>query len=489
MSAEDHRLFRIAAIAIAAITALHVIVLLLSPLDLYPDEAQYWWWSQNPAWGYFSKPPLIGWLIWFTTGVFGNSEWAIRIGSPLCHAAAALFVFGIARRLFDDARIGLWSALAYITTPGISYSAGLISTDVPLLLCWAAALYGLIRAMDDTRWRWVVLTGIAFGLGLEAKYAMFYFVLCAGVAAVVSPQARRVVLSGRGFAVLIIGLLLLLPNVLWNAAHHFPTVTHTESNADWDHARYSVMGVLAFIGGQFGVFGPVLMAGLLLGFWRLARGPERPEGSLILAAFCAPPLILIVIQSFISEANANWAATAYVAATPLAVAALIGLWRGRALWASFIFDGLVLVVLALVWLSPVFANDIGQGNAFKRMEGWQQLGTAVADAANDGHYPIIAAANRSIMAELLYYAAPRTAFVRDWDRDTVARDHFQMTLPLTVPAHRVLLVLAPEEASSVVRTFDSATLANTVTIPIGGHHIRVTQLYDAHDYLGPQTSH
>jgi 4-amino-4-deoxy-L-arabinose transferase-like glycosyltransferase len=489
MSAEDRRLFHIALAAVAAITMLHVVVLLLSPLDLYPDEAQYWWWSQNPAWGYFSKPPMVGWLVWLTTAVFGDAEWAIRIGSPICHGAAALFVFGIAHRLFKDARIGLLSALAYLTTPGISYSAGMISTDVPLLLFWSAALYGLVRAMDDARWRWVLLTGIAFGLGLEAKYAMFYFLLCAGLAAIVSPPVRRVVLSGRGLAILIIGLLLLLPNVLWNAAHHFPTVAHTESNADWDHARYSIMGVLAFIGGQFGVFGPVLMAGLLFGFWKLARGPERPEGSLILAAFCAPPLILIVIQSFISEANANWAATAYVAATPLAVVTLMALWRGRALWASFIFDGLVLIVLALIWLSPTFANHIGQGNAFKRMEGWQQLGNAVADEASAGHYPIIAAANRSIMAELLYYAAPRTALVRDWDRDTHDDDHFQMTLRLTVPAHRVLLVLAPEEAPSVTRTFDSFALANTVTIPIGGRHLRITQLYDARDYRGPQTSH
>jgi hypothetical protein len=488
MSDNDRRLFHIALAAVAAITMLHVVVLLLSPLDLYPDEAQYWWWSQNPAWGYFSKPPMIGWLVWLTTAVFGDSEWAIRIGSPLCHAAAALFVFGIACRLFDDARIGLWSALAYLTTPGISYSAGMISTDVPLLLFWAMALYGLVRAMDDTRWRWVVLTGVAFGLGLEAKYAMFYLLLCAGTAAIVSPAMRRVVLSGRGLAILIIGLLLLLPNVLWNAAHHFPTVSHTESNADWEHARYSIMDVLGFIGGQFGVFGPLLMVGLLLAFWRLARGPERPEGSIILAAFCAPPLILIAIQSFISEANANWAATAYVAATPLATAALIGLWRGRALWASFAFDGLVLIVLAPIWLSPSFADHIRQGNAFKRMEGWEELGNAVADEADEGHYPIIAAANRSIMAELLYYAAPRTAFVRDWDRDTHDDDHFQMTLRLTVPAHRVLLVLAPEEAASVKRTFDSATLVNTVTVPIGGHHLRITQLYDARDYLGPQPS-
>ncbi|MGN6149930.1 MAG: ArnT family glycosyltransferase [Rhizomicrobium sp.] len=487
MSAEDRRYLNIALIVIAIVTAIRIAVLILSPLDLYPDEAQYWWWSQNPDWGYFSKPPMIGWVIWLTTAFFGNAEWAIRIGSPILHAFGALFVFGIARRCFDS-RIGLLSALAYLTTPGVSYSSGLISTDVPLLFFWAMALYGFIRAMDDPRWRWAILTGIAFGLGLEAKYAMLYLLLCAGIAAIASKEARRVVLSGRGVVILVIGLLLLLPNILWNAAHHFPTVAHTEHNADWSSARYSVRELLSFIGGQFGVFGPLLMAGLLLAFWNLARGPQRPSRSLVLLAFCAPPLVLIVIQSFISEANANWAATAYVAATPLAVAALAGVWNARLLWISFAIDGVAMVALWLILLSPHTADVMGVGNAFKRMEGWEQLGNAVAEQANSGHYAIVSAANRSIMAELLYYAAPRTAFVRMWDKDLHDDDHFQMTLRLTPPAHRVLMVLSPQEAPSVLNSFDSNTLADTVTIPIGGHRLRVTQLYDARDYRGPQPS-
>ena len=487
MSAEDRRYLHIALAIIAAVTAVRVAVLMLSPLDLYPDEAQYWWWSQNPDWGYFSKPPMIGWVIWLTTAIFGDAEWAIRIGSPLLHAVTSLLLFGIARRSFD-ARIGMFTALAYLTTPGASYSSGLISTDVPLLFFWATALYAFLRAMDDPRWRWAILAGIAFGLGLEAKYAMFYFLLCAGFAALFSPKARKVVLSGRGIAILVIGLLLLLPNVLWNAAHHFPTVAHTEHNADWGSAHFSLGETASFIGGQFGVFGPFLMVGLLLMFWRLARGPERPQAGLVLAAFCAPQLILIVIQSFISEANANWAATAYVAATPLAVAALVRLWNFRVLWASFALDGAVMIVLWLILLSPSFADGIGLGNAFKRMEGWRELGSAVADEAQAGHYAIISASNRSIMAELLYYAVPRAAFVRMWDRDLHDDDHFQMTLRLTAPAHRVLMVLSPQEAPMVLSSFDSNTLANTVTVPIGGRHIRVTQLYDARDYRGPQTS-
>ena len=177
-----------------------------------------------------------------------------------------------------------------------------------------------------------------------------------------------------------------------------------------------------------------------------------------------------------------------MAATPLAVAALVALWHQRALWASFAFDGAVMVMLWLFLLSPSFADKAGVGNAFKRLEGWRTLGDAVSDAAQSGHYAIIAAANRSIMAELLYYAQPRTAFVRMWDRDTHDDDHFQMTLRLKAPAHRVLMVLSPEEAPSVLRSFDSESLVDAVTVPIGGHHIRITQLYDAIDYRGPQTS-
>src|SRR5271166_6117193 len=125
--------------AVLVITGLRLLWLALQPGDLYPDEAQYWVWSRHLALGYYSKPPLVAWLIALTTAIFGEGEFVIRLSAPLLHAGTAIFVYGIGARLYDH-RVGFWSALAYASLPGVSVSAFIISTDAALLLFWAAAL-------------------------------------------------------------------------------------------------------------------------------------------------------------------------------------------------------------------------------------------------------------------------------------------------------------------------------------------------------------
>ncbi|MBI3675771.1 MAG: glycosyltransferase family 39 protein [Proteobacteria bacterium] len=483
---EEQRLYRLALGVVGAITLIRVLILIVGRLEIHPDEGQYWWWAQTPAFGYFSKPPMIAWIIWLTTSVFGDGEWALRIGSPLLHAGAALLLFGIGRLAYG-ARVGLLSAIAYVTLPGVSYSSCLISTDVPLLFFWALALYAFLRALYDRRWIWVIVCGLAVGGGLLSKYAMFYFVAGAVLAGLAVPKVRALVFSRRGFTILAIGLLLLMPNIVWNVMHGFPTVAHTEVNANWGHARYNLMNALDFLAGQFGVFGPLMMAGLLWIVWRLACGSVRDPSDVMLAAFALPPLVLMFGQAFISDANANWGATAYIAATPLVVNALLKLWKARVLWASLGFHALAEVAMWAIMVSPPFADSLGVGNAFKRMEGWRELGQAVLQESRRSTYVAIVAANRSVIAELVYYARGRVIPMRMWDKDTHDDDHFQMTMRLKPGTPHVLLVIAPDEDVEVLSTFRSATPIRTIVIPIGGHRQRIAQLYDARDYLGPQT--
>jgi 4-amino-4-deoxy-L-arabinose transferase-like glycosyltransferase len=471
---------------VVAVTLARIAVLVASPLELYPDEAQYWWWAQTPDLGYFSKPPLIAWIIWATTELFGNSEWAIRIGMPLLHGGAALLLFGIGRASFPkQPALAFWSALAYLTLPGVSYSAGLASTDAPLLFFWALALFAFIRGVQTNVWPWALLCGVALGFGILAKYAMLFFAVSAVLAAVAKPDIRKFVVGRGGLVAALIAAVIVAPNVAWNTSHHFATLAHTETNADWMRARFSLVHLAGFLAGQFGVFGPVLMAAWLAALWRLGRAAERTTEETLLIAFSAAPLLLITVQSFVADANANWAATAFIAAVPLALDQLLRFWPKPALWASFALHGFVLALLWLVLIWPPAGERLGVGNVFKRQEGWRTLADAVSGAFVHGGYSVIATDNRSVTAELLYYLKPRGLPVRIWDPDLVDNNHFEMTMRLTAPAPRALLVVEPENASQVLSTFESKRLVAQVAAPVGGRHVRVMTLYDVNGYRGP----
>ena len=54
--------------------AVRLVALKFNATDLFFDEAQYWSWSLEPAFGYYSKPPLIAWVIGAATAVCGRAN-------------------------------------------------------------------------------------------------------------------------------------------------------------------------------------------------------------------------------------------------------------------------------------------------------------------------------------------------------------------------------------------------------------------------------
>ena len=82
-----------AALLIALVVALRIVIVIIAPPEVGPDEAQYWRWSEKLDFGYYSKPPLVAWVIAASTALFGDGEWAIRLSAPMLHGAAAFFLF------------------------------------------------------------------------------------------------------------------------------------------------------------------------------------------------------------------------------------------------------------------------------------------------------------------------------------------------------------------------------------------------------------
>lgn len=300
----EERSWRLALWAVFLVTVARLFWLELGQADLYPDEAQYWLWSLHPAFGYYSKPPMVAWLMAATTALFGDQEMGVRIAAPLLHFVTALVLYKLARRLYD-ARVALWSAIAYATLPGVSASAAIMSTDAPLLLCWTVALYAFVRAREPGGGRWWILAGGAVGFGLLSKYAMAYWLISALIFLLLFRDERRHL--KRFFAAAALGLVIYAPNFYWNAAHGFVSYLHTRDNADLGGPLFHPLQFLEFFGSQFGVFGPVFFAALIV-IVALARRSLGERRAALLACFALPTLAMMLVVSVLSRAQPNWSA-------------------------------------------------------------------------------------------------------------------------------------------------------------------------------------
>ncbi len=471
------------AVCLAALTLLRVAALWVNQTDLFFDEAQYWTWSREPAFGYFSKPPLIAWLIGATTSLCGDGEACVRVASPLLYGVASAFLYFAGKALYD-ARIGFWAAIVFATAPGASFSSTLISTDVPLLALWCLALWGWVRLLQTRGWSWTLLTAVAIGLGLLAKYAMAYFYLCAAMWLLANPPDRWLLRDGRGAALVVVPLLFLAPNLAWNLSHGFATFSHTAANAHWSGVPLHPLKALEFLASQFGVFGPILFGALIWVGVRALRTRPEPADRLLLA-FSVPVLVLVTVQAFLSRAHANWAAVAYPAAAILVTAALLRA-RARRLFAASL--ALHLLAFVAITAGPTIAQRLnlpGRLDPYGRMLGWKDLASAVRTQLEARHIPTLLTDDRLMTAELMYYLRDVNVAVRTWPADGPPRDHYELTRPFRAgAAEPVLLVTLRPAPKRITQAFAQAEPVASETIPAGPKKDRTVTMTLLEGYQG-----
>ncbi|MEM7460498.1 MAG: glycosyltransferase family 39 protein [Pseudomonadota bacterium] len=381
---------RLAIAIIVGLLVVRIALAWLSPLELYADEAQYWRWSGSLEWGYYSKPPMIAWMIHISAGLFGDSESAIRFFAPIFHAIASVFLFLLSRRMFGNLA-GLFTVITYHLMPGIILSSGVISTDGVLFPFWSLALYLFWRLREnDLGWLEAALLGLAIGAGFLSKYAMLYFAIGIALTALFDKPTRAAILSRKGAMSVAIAAAVFAPHLIWNAANEFQTVSHTVDNANLGGDLFNLSHFPEFIGDQMGVFGPVCFIALIVGLLFLRPKPEladigdAPHAQIVkerwLACFILPVILIIAVQAVLSRAHANWAATAYPAASVFIGGFLIRAsgWR-PAYWVGIGLQGFVgVLAITLAMGPPSWSAALGRDNDLKRVRGWEDLSQQLA---------------------------------------------------------------------------------------------------------------
>jgi len=346
-------------IVLFSVTLIRIYSLILSPIELSVDEAQYWDWSRNLDFGYFTKPPLIAWTIALTTTIFGNEEWAVRLSSPIFHFLTSIVLWQCGQLAFGF-NTGRIAALIWIFTPAASLGSFIISTDTPLILFWSLSLLFLLQLLNNSSYNLALGMGISIGLAFLSKYAALYFIIFFILWWIVYDRGFGLDIK-KIFVVILSSLIICAGNIYWNYLNDFVTVNHTVSNADLSEIHLNYSNVIDFLSSQLLVFGPIIF---LIFIFIVFDGFAKNKKLALLAMLSLPILLLITIQSFLKIANPNWAVTSYIAAC-LLISAYLTLNRSKFLRLAFntglivnlIISAYVLKVTMLGSFSPVILKS------------------------------------------------------------------------------------------------------------------------------------
>ncbi len=420
---QPTRYLHLTVLLLIAATAFRLWYIASGVLDLAPDEAHYWEWSRRLDWSYYSKGPMVAYLIAASTRCGASTAFFVRLPAVLLSLGVGILVYLLARDLFASTRAGFLAVLACCANPLFAAGSILMTIDAPMVFFWTVAAYTTWKAVrscaPQARLVWWCVSGVALGLGVLSKYTMLLMAPCIGAYLLISPAARRCLRQPAPYVALTIACVLCIPVVVWNAQHEWASFRHVgalaglTSASSEDETHFGAKTFVEFLGSQFGVVSPVLFVALVVGLITSGRRGlrERKDEFLFPFLLAAPPLAFFLLWSVYEKVEGNWAAPAYVTAT-VAVAALWDEQLTRAPRSAAkgivlaLLPGFVMLVLAHF---PGLPRSVGLAlpprvDLTRRLDGWSALGTAAGALQRESDEKLFLFSDHyQIASELAFY--------------------------------------------------------------------------------------
>jgi len=424
-----------------AISVFRIYYIQRGPLDLSPDEAHYWEWSRRLDWSYYSKGPMIAYLIYLGTTIFGNTVFGIRVMAVIFSFFSSVFLYKLGKNLYDE-KVGLFSAIILQVIPLFATYGIIFTIDSPFIFFWILSLFMFHRAIfgvqhltgnqepetDKTNpplhyvnpptpplekggfdsslvtchsIYWILL-GLSIGFGLLTKYTMAFFYLCSSLFLLL--RERRLFFTKGPYIALLVSLLVFSPVILWNAEHNWVTLRHTAGQAHVaEGLTISLKSFFEFVGSQFGVITPILLVLMSVSLWNLRR---QKEGCLLFWFF-VPVISFFLLKSIQGKVEANWALPGYVTGI-IAFSVLFEKVFSERKGKKILFGIAILlsIVVTAVAHYPSILNLSAKQDPASRLRGWKELGsevTKVYEKMSEGGPVFLFSERYQVSSELAFY--------------------------------------------------------------------------------------
>ncbi|PTM52346.1 glycosyltransferase family 39 protein [Phreatobacter oligotrophus] len=452
---------------VAVLTAIRLVA--AGHLGLAADEAYYWIWSKNLAFGYFDHPPMVAVLVRASTAVFGDSPFGIRWLSVLLGAAASLGAWRLVWRLTDDRIAAVWAAGLVQATLFLGAGALLVTPDTPLVLFWTLALLALAELWRTGRGVWWLAVGLCVGLAFVSKYTAVFLGPAILLWLALVPELRRWFRSPWPYAGGVLCLAVMAPVIAWNLAQGGASLTKQFGRAV--PKAFDPRFVPEFIAGQAALLTPLIGLLVVWGLWVALRRTirDRSPGETLITVSVLPLVAYLVWYGLFDRVQGNWTACllpASIAAAVMGARALpaagplAAVLRASLRWSvvTGVVLGLLLLLHAAFRIAPLAVDPTGQ------LHGWPEAAREVQAAANTAGAAVIGTASYTTTAHLRFYGSGRPPVVQFGER---ARYVMEPAFDPAVLAGRPVLVAVESRRVAEVeqrlkRLYGSVTPAGVV---------------------------
>lgn len=352
------------------------VFLLTNGLDLIGDESYYWDWSRQPDWCYYSKPPMVAWLIGVFTWLLGDYTAVVRLPT-LVLGTVFLGYFHATAKAFYGARAAAMALLLILAAPINVLANFLMTIDPPLYCFWIMALYYLRRALfdgDDSAWLW---SGMASAAALLSKQAAMALPIMLLVFLLID-RDRRAFLKREFWLYLLPMAVAAVPILAWNYQHDWVMFGHSKGHFGNPEAQgwiKHLQHARDFVLYQFLLLSPIIFAMAIWTSLRAGAGFRSLAPEQQFLWLMGPSLLLgVLLLSFLQKVQGNWPMPFYISTLIL----LAGNWVAGA-WKKTVKFALALgyLMVLITYVLPLLLQTLNlKGSDFdptKRFKSWQEL--------------------------------------------------------------------------------------------------------------------
>ncbi len=364
------------------------------------DEAHYVLYALNLDLSYFDHPPLVGWIQYIFTSIFGTNEFGARVAAILIGFATSLFVYKLIYDINQNKNEAFIAVLVLHASFLFNALFLMLMPDTLLFLLILPTIFAVIKLEKESSLGNWILLGTLLGLAGLAKYTAVLFIAPIILYFIIKKR-YELFYTPKIIPAIFMALIIISPVIIWNIQNDWSSFAYQSEHVVGANAiKWSAF--FSSIAAQFAAYNPFLFP---LAFYGLYKALRSKNDTLFLTALFG--LVFILFFSYASlhkTALPHWSALFYLLFIPIGsnYALQLGTKMKKYLKFAIIF-GLLLSSIAYAELGFKFLPFPDYQSPHRDIYGWDMIMEKANEQIANTPSSALAVTNWTLASRAMYY--------------------------------------------------------------------------------------